>query len=159
MSLINFFKKYLPKLCNNLINEGYLKAKEDYEKKEKLLKQVNDDYFFSQFSIGSFVIGIPNEESNIVIGKIIDYSFFNENSKPFLVVFDYVSNTELTLMSVVKKYNLDLIHAIIKMTPQERHVVFYGSNKSFAQKEYVIQDINELNSLLEKNNFFKDFKN
>ncbi len=159
MKLINFFKKYLPKTCNTLINEGYLKAKEDTEKKEEFLKQVNADYFFSQFPIGSFVIGIPNEETNIVIGKIIDYSFFNENSKPFLVVFDYVSNTKLTLMSVVKEYNKDLVNAIMKMTPQERHVVFYGSNKSFAQKESVIQDINELNLLLEKNNFFKDFKN
>ena len=102
---------------------------------------------------------ISNEETNIVIGKIIDYSFFNENSKPFLVVFDYISNTKLTLMSVVKEYNKDLVNAIMKMTPQERHIVFYGSNKSFAQKEPVIQDINELNLLLEKNNFFKDFKN
>ena len=62
-------------------------------------------------------------------------------------------------MSVVKEYNKDLVNAIMKMTPQERHIVFYGSNKSFAQKEPVIQDINELNLLLEKNNFFKDFKN
>lgn len=159
MNTISFFKKYFPKISQILINEGYINAKNEIEDREENIQKINKDYFLYQFPIGSFIVGIPNEETNIVIGKVIDYSFLNYNSKPFLVVFDYISNTELTLMSTVRQYNQDLINAIMKMTPQERHVVFYGSNKSFAQKEPVIQNIQELNTVLKNNNFFKDFNN
>lgn len=157
----NIFYKIVPaffieSIKKQAFNDG-VKFEKDKQKKYKERKEEDKLLTFEfQHPLNSLIISMPNEEVNPVVGKILRYEMFG--NEPFIVVYDYISQQEITLMSKAYQYTDEMISALMKMTPQERHVVFYGHTKKFASKEDLIPSLEKMNEILSNNGFFDELK-
>jgi hypothetical protein len=159
--IINILYKIVPTFFIEAIkkqgfNDG-VKFEKENQQKDKERKQ-EDKLLSFEFRnpLNSLIISMPNEEVNPVVGKIIRYELFA--NEPFIIVYDYISQQEVTLMSNAYQYTDEMMSALMKMTAQERHVVFYGHTKNFASKEELIPNLEKMNEILSKNGFFEELK-
>lgn len=147
---------FIDSIKNRSFNEGVRAEKERQEENKNRSNEIKLICFETDNPIGSMIISMPNEEVNPVLGKIIRYEFFGHNSTPFVVVYDYISQKEFTLMSKAYQYTDEMLSALMKMTAQERHVVFYGHTKTFSDPEPLIPDLKSMKDILTKNGFYSE---
>lgn len=75
--------------------------------------------------IGKPVIVISNEVSNVTVGIGVGVQLITKANCPVLVVEDVCSGEEFLAMGKVLNYSAQKFHALNRLTPQERIVLFY----------------------------------
>lgn len=156
--------RFAPKTYASILNQGKAIGRKNKEDEVAKLKESDHELrmvsFGEKYPIGSFVVSMPNESVNPIIGRVLKYNFPKNNySSPMLTVYDYVSKEELVLPCVTFPYNKIILSAIMAQNAQERHASYYGgSGKIFAQKEELIPDLISMKERLDENGFYRDLK-
>lgn len=163
--IANLIKFIAPETYNVIVNRGRsnyaieVQNKKEIELKNKSLALLES--FKLKFPIGGFVIAIPNEAVNPIVGRIVEYyDCDGKFSEPLLKVFDYIKEEEFIIPCTTFPFNETILSAVMAQNAQERHASYYGGKgKVFVEVEELIPDLKTIQSLLHKNGFYKDFHN
>ncbi len=154
--IVNILKTIFPKSCSAIeasgFNKGYAKSRTDSVKGKERLR---DAVFEANHPIGDFIIAVPNEHQNMVIGQIIDHDTISKAKCPVAWVRDYVTGQDVMLWQKAYPYSESLAKAVADLDPFNRHVLFYGTEKKFATvDEDTIIGWDKMKERLESNDFF-----
>lgn len=141
-------------------NDQRQKAQEQKEKDRELKKEAKLISFDQKFPMGSFVVAIPNEAENPVIGRIVNYFDLGSHiSDPIMIVYDYVRCEEIAIPCFTMPYSEAFLKAVMAQDVYQRHLSYYRNEKNFQSiSDDLIESYDDLVILLEKNNFYHDLK-
>lgn len=111
-----------------------------------------------EMMIGKPVIYVSNEWNDPIVGFGI--GTIDIGSSCVLVIKDYISGTELTVMSMAHNYSETLLNAILKLNPFETASLVYRNHDwSYEHKKYGEYSGKEsLEEKLRASGFFNDLK-
>lgn len=125
-------------------------------KQQKSIQHIN--LFKLEFPIGQKIVIRSNEWDDLIIGKIINYEIYNEETI-IPVVEDIVSGKLLMCNGIMRKYSVKLIEMLMHHNPFEQYMLMdktgYGDsiiNKKTKVNEN-IKTYDEIVEIIEKNNF------
>lgn len=150
------FRKSCASIEKSAYNIGYRKAKQDSIDEREKFKNV---VFEVNHPIGEFIIAVPNEHQDIIIGQIVAHDTIGKSNSPVAWVRDYVRGEDVMLWQKVYPYNESLAEVVSDLHPFNRHVLFYGTEKKFATvDENTIIGWGEMKDRLAHNGFFKAYE-
>lgn len=162
--LANLIQFFAPNTYNVIANRGKSSYSSELDKQKNADKELRIEAklieFERKYPIGGFVVSIPNEAVNPVIGRIVEhYDCGGKFSDPILKVFDYVKQEEFIVPCTTFPFNEFILSAVMAQNSQERHASYYGGNgKVFAEVEELIPDLSSMKTILENNGFYRDLK-
>lgn len=162
--LANFLQSIAPDTYKEIFNRGQkeaiLKIEKINEDENQLRREAKMFAFEEKFPIGGFVVSIPNEEVDPVVGRITEYYFGNDFTDPILKVYDYVKQEEFVVPCTTFPFNETILGAVMAQNAQQRHASYYGGNgKKFTDPEDLTPDLETMKSILTKNGFYRDLEN
>lgn len=162
--IANLIKSLAPKTYKSIINRG-VTQQVNHENKTK---KENDELrrnallisFEQKFPIDSFVIAIPNEAENPVVGKITGYVDTGSTiTEPLLKVYDYVRKEELVIPCFTLPYSECFLKGVMAQDVHQRHLSYYKTKKSFNKiSDDLILKYEDLVTILKFNGFYQDLK-
>lgn len=160
--VLNFIQRFAPKSYETILNRGVYagrKAEEEERKKDQeKLREFKLYEFDRRFPYGSFVIAVPNEACNPVIGRIINYmDTGSKHADPILTVYDYVRQEEVSIPCFTMPFSEEFLKAVMAQDVYGRHLSYYRSHKNFQTIDSdLIHDLDTMKKLLSDNGFYDD---
>lgn len=154
MSIKKIIKYLFPKTTETIFKEGVNKGISQERKANQNEKTESRDIIFEYtHKIGSYIIAVPNEYDDIIIGEITRHDYIGKS--PVAFVYDYVRKEEIMLLQKPFKYSDGFAECISNLSPQNRHILIYGSNKNFTCiNEDTIIGWDQMKKTLTQNEFF-----
>lgn len=125
--LKKLLETFFPDILEGLEKEAFQKGKRQAEKEQRENREFIQ-VLELEYHLNKPVMAFSNEFEDPVVGITLRVDLITQGRSPVLVVHDYVSNKEVTIMGVVTAYHEEFLEKLLAIDPCVRLALLYRTS-------------------------------